>query len=220
MSSPAFSAFFEPEKVEGKYGRLQQVSYNTVKGGKGMVVSLSAASSLGLGFLLFILFRRQSSESRKKLEEMKSNKNENETSSQTRGDMNGDNSSWYDISQAPKAATLSSLDSASSHSMEFTWPKPLTPIIAELKSKKRIIEENFSSQTSSSRSSYQYEENHPDEMSVDDQNIYINDLFIDKDGNDLGQVSFNKSHLYPNDEATDNMEAQSPQSKAKIARAA
>lgn len=215
MSSPAFSAFFKPDKVEGLYGRWYRVSYNTVKGGKGMIVSLSSASALGLGSLLFFLFRRRSSESRKKLEEMKSaaqNENENETSNQPRGDMNGDNSSWYDNSQLPEAVPLSQHISAASHySMESTWPKPLTPIIAELKAKKRMIEKYFSSQS---------EGNNPDEMSVDDQNHYVSGLLFDKQDNDLGQSPFSKSKLYSNDEDSDDIEAQSPQPEAKIARAA
>jgi hypothetical protein len=228
MSSPAFSDSFKPEKVEGLYGPWNRVSYNTVQGGKGMVVSLSSAGALVLGSLLFIFYRSRSSESRKKLEEMKStNENENESGTldqQPRGDENEGNLSLHDISQVPEAVPLSLSILAASRVMESIIPilkKPLTPIIGELKSKKRKIEEQFSSWSFSSTS-----ENNPDEesssssISTANQNAEVSGLFFDKEGNDLGIAPFSQARLHPHNDATDDIEAQSPSSKAKIAKAA
>jgi len=229
MSSPTFSNFFKPEKVEGLYGPWDRVSYTTVEGGKGMIVSLSSASALGLGALLFFLYRSRS-ESRKKLEDMESKEqdgNGEEIPDQSRGDENEDRLSLRDNSQVPEALALSRPISAESRSIELVLPlvgKPWTPVIAALKSEKRMIEEVFSSFSSQSYSS-ESEENRDEvlssssSLSEGNQNENVSGLFFGKDGNDLGQASIGKSRLYP-DEATNDIEAQTPQTKAKIAKAA
>jgi hypothetical protein len=229
MSSPTFSNFFKPEKVEGLYGPWDRVSYTTVEGGKGMIVSLTSASALGLGALLFFLYRSRS-ESRKKLEDMESKEqdgNGEEIPDQSRGDENGDNLSLRDNSQVPEALALSRPISAESQSIELVLPlvgKPWTPVIAALKSKKRMIEEvcsSFSSQSYSSESEENRDEvlSSSSTLSEGNQNENASGLIFDKDGNDLGQASFGKSRLYP-DEAAHDIEAQSPQTKVKIAKAA
>jgi hypothetical protein len=186
MSSPAFSDSFKPEKVEVLYGPWNRVSYNTIQGGKGMIVSLSSAGALVLGALLFFFYRFRSSESRKKLEEMKST-NENEVGTLNRGDENEGYLSLYGISQFPEEDPISLSILADSHVIESIMPD----------------------EVSSSSS-----------ISTANQNAEVSGLFFDKEGNDLDQTPFSQTRIHPHKDATDDIEAQTPSSKTKIARAA